>query len=212
MALTVVQHVTNSTGSTTALVTTVTATGSGNLLVCVVNGSGIPTSVTDGTTNFQSFPDPNGGSGRWYGSGNIYYLQKSQSGKTTITVNYGSASNVDFELWEVSGFTNPVPDTGTFLSSGSQSAGKATGSSVITYVPGFLVAFDKTNSAATNVGNGFNSGGDQDLNGNCFCSLITTTGGTYTPVWTDTGSSFNSLTAAFREGGVLRTTAWRGDL
>lgn len=205
-ALVEVQHVGYGAGTGTSATATVAATGSGNLLVVIVaNTPGIKvTSVSDGTDNFTQFPNAyfNGS----IGSMDLWYLAKSISGKTSMTVNFsGSSSFVDVEFWEVSGFNHPFPDVVGIISPfGVVSSTTATGAAVLTTgTTGFIVAGDDTAGGVTvnpAGGNEFSSGGNL-FNTDGYCSLISSTAAIHQPAWTEStnGAHFNSITAAFKE-------------
>lgn len=196
--LTVVQHAVNYTsGSSSSTSVTVSSTGSGHLLVAMLYSVGTATGVTDGTNSFTHF------SGTFIPDGDVWYLPSSSSGKTSITVNFsGSVAGTEMEVWEVSGFVTPQPDVSNGATGLTQSGGFAIGEPVTTTsTEGFVAAVDISNDSVTGPapGNNFTAGGDQDANGNAFISLISRAIGTYTPVWTDNGTSFVSFTAAFKE-------------
>ena len=207
-AVSVVQHKVNFSGSgASSISTTVTATGSGNLLIAgtISAHSHFPViSVSDGTNNFIKFPEATGIDILNDAQAEIWYLPQSTSGKTLITLTIGSTSTfIGLEVWEVSGFTNPVPDATGTVNDGVQTGGTATGSAVRTRSSkGFIVGMDITEQAVSSnpaAGNEFTSGGDIDAGGDAFCSLISTTAATHQPSWTDNGNTFTSITAAFKE-------------
>lgn len=215
-AVAVVQHVFLKQGSGTpsSLVATVASTGAGNLIIAAVTTFNTPahnpTGVTDGTTSFTQFT-----SARVIGTGvfagavdDVYYLPSSNSGKTTITLNVGTATQfLEIEVWEVSGIATVAED-------GTQNLGVGGGTCVLTDctgapitttgASGFIVAHVGTNAGSVTggnpkTGNAFASGGD--ANGDGFVSLITVATGTYTPVWTTntSGDQVTSATTAFKD-------------
>jgi hypothetical protein len=217
MPIAVVQHVNNLTaGSGTTEAVTVASTGAGNLLVAMTltTTSASVTGVSDGTNGFQQFP-----AALLAGTGgfatlmvDVWFLPRSASGKTVITATFSpSSSERALEVWEVSGFTNPVPDGTNGNSNDAGSAGSVdTGMPVTTTAPGFVVAYcGETNTVTLNpdTGNEFSAGGDLSAPGQAWCSLISLAGGVHTPAWhSNTASSaFLTFTAAFRETYVART-------
>lgn len=207
-ALTVVQHGANrSTANSAQISITVTSTGSNNLLVAGTGNSDTRTvsSVSDGTNNFTQATSAAGTDATY--QSDVWYLLKSISGKTTITVTFsGAASTFSKEVWfwEVSGFSSVVYDLGNNVTNGVQSGGSATGASVTTTgTTGFIVGIDKTQGSVTvnpKAGNEFTSGGDINSVSDAGCSLISSTAAAHQPVWTDNGTDFCSSTAAFKEG------------
>ena len=105
-------------------------------------------------------------------------------------------------MWEVSGFFNAVPDGGNATITGVQAGGKATGLSISTTGnKDFIASADITNGTVTanpTAGNAFTSGGDI-LDSEGFVSLVTSSSGTYNAQWTDSGSAFSNLIAAFTD-------------
>jgi hypothetical protein len=220
VALAVVQHKTANNGiASTTLLITVTSTGTGNLLVAhglsfdgttPHNISG----VSDGTNNFTQFP-----SAAIVGSGanftgidsDWWYLPASSSGKTTITITWsGSVTFREGEVWEVSGFTTPATDgTANNTSAGGTASGTdATGPTLnTTGNPEFVAAaIGVGNSVSANpkAGNEFTAGGNDPGSGtagDAWCSLITTTTGNHTPVWsvTTSGDVFITSMVGFKE-------------
>jgi len=216
-ALTVVQHVLTKqgTGTPSSLAATVSATGAGNLLVAAVttfnSPAHNPSGVTDGTNSFTQFTGARlTGTGSFAGVvDDVYYLPSSTAGKTTITLNVGTATTfLEIEVWEVSGWTStPTEDGSQNLGAGGGTCvgTDCTGQQITTTgASGFVVAHNGTNAGSTvqnpKTGNAFTSGGD--ASGDGFVSLITTGTGTYTPVWTTTvsGDTFVSETTAFKDG------------
>jgi len=194
-ALTVVQHHVNYQAGVTSLPVTMSSTGTGNLLIALVNSSGTTTSVTD--SNGNSFSSCAGAP--YYGSGFAFYLPRSTSGATTITAHNSTTGGTEMEVWEVNGFLNPACDTSAFVSGGAQSGGVATGASVTTATAvEFIVAFDKSNGSATGTTGAFTFD-DQDGNGNGFAHVVTSAIGASTPSFLDGGSSFSEVTVAFKD-------------
>lgn len=184
---------------------TVTATGSGNLIVVGIcygqTGSSI-SGVSDGVSSFTQFPSaaiaaPAGGP-----AGDLYYLASSNAGRTTITVTYNiGVADSNVHVWEVSGFSGVTTDGTAQVTGGGPSGGFAAGASLTpTSSTGFIVAIDATNGNVTSnprPGNEFTSAGSV-INGNAFSSLISTSAVAHRPVWTDNGSAYSSVTAAFK--------------
>jgi hypothetical protein len=186
----IVQHAGNySATATTSGTVTLSPTGSGNLIVVALSKT-VATQVTDGTNLFTVVP----------GSSNQYwYLPNSTAGKTTITASFPS-TNWEMEVWEVSNLVSPMLDTVSNNTTGIQSGGIATGSSLTTAsIPEVLFSFDKSNSSSSVSNPNWISGGDI-LFGDSYVSSITTTTGTFTPTWTDGGTSFASESVSFKNG------------
>ncbi len=207
-AVAVVQHKVHfHAGGASSISTTVTATGSGNLLVAATLSAQphfLTISVSDGTNSFIKFPEATGTDILNDAQAEIWYLPQSTSGKTLVTLTIGASSDfIGLEVWEVSGFTNPVPDAVGVVNDGAQTGGTAAGSPVRTRsAKGFIVGMDLTSQSISSnpaAGNEFSSGGDIDAGGDAFCSLISTTAATHQPSWTDDGNTFTSITAAFKE-------------
>jgi len=220
-SLTIVQHTNN--GFSLPVSTTwslpITATGNGNLLVAGILSAcssqyATISSVSDGTNNFTQFPNAVGETlvSPTYYLSDVWYLPKSNSAKTTITVNLNTSGDISVEIWEISGFTNPIPDVAGVVNNGTDVANTDTGAAVITTsTTGFVVGENCTQYQVTAnpaAGNEFTSGGDIDPNHNGFCSLISSTAASHQPTWTDStnGSLFVSSTAAFKEGGATSST------
>lgn len=214
-ALAVVQHVLAKQGSGTpsSLNVTVSSTGSGNLLVAAVTTFNTPahnpSGVTDGTTSFTQFTSARvTGTGTFAGAvDDVYYLSSSNSGKTTITLNVGTATQfLEIEVWEVSGFTTVAEDGTQNLGTGGSTCvlTVCTGAALTTSgTTGFVIGHNGTNAGSTvqnpQTGNEFTSGGD--ASGDGFVSLISSTAASHTPVWTTntSGDQFTSATTGFKE-------------
>lgn len=211
-AITVVQHtgLQSSTNVSTFIlnnsngVNGFTATGNGHLLICIIS---YPTNVSltgisDGADSFIEFPNAFALNTTAAFEMDVWYVPKSISGATAVTLNFnGPASFIDFEFWEVSGFTKPVPDTVGIVNNGLTSGGLDTGAAVKPRTANeFIVAGDTTDGSLTanpTGGNEFTSGGDI-LNGDGFVSYISSSTASAQPQWTDSGgTNFVSSTAAF---------------
>lgn len=206
-AVQLVQSAANTTtASANSIALTVSATGSGNLLVVAANNNGTRTvtGVSDGT---NAFTQASGAAGTNSAKNtDIWYLLKSTAGMTTITVTFSGSSGTftkDAWFWEVTGFHHVAFDTAGHVNSGAQSGGLASGASVTTTGGlDFIVGVDLTNFAVTSnpkLGNAFISGGYILSDNDAASSLISQSAASYQPVWTDNGTSFTSSTAAFRE-------------
>lgn len=195
-ALSQIQSVGTNCVSGASCALTVTSTGKNNAIFAILRSGATPTSVSDGTSNFTLvYNDPTST------FSSLWMLQKSNSGKTTITANYSPNANTsNLTIWEVSGFVWPILSNTATTSSGAQSGGSATLPSITTSsTNSFFIAYDKTNNTASAMTGAFTF--DFQNNGNGFGHLISTTIGTKTAVFTDNGSSFTGLTFEFQEGG-----------
>ena len=210
----------SSGGETSTAGTTFTipvdSTGSGNLLV-VATMNDVPTTVhgvSDGTNAFvpaTGAVDDDVGDGL---SSDVWYLLRSSSGKTSVTVTFNATNHNNFNVWfwEVSGFSRAVFDKAASAGSGVQAGGTATGAAVTTTgTREFVVGLDMTSANVTanpKAGNEFIYGGYVGNDGNGACSLITTSPASHQPVWTDNGSSFAGSTAAFKDSIVHKVTSY----
>jgi hypothetical protein len=214
--LAVVQHKeANSTDTAITEAVTVTSTGTNNLLVVGAydGGTRTITGVSDGTNNFtQATSAADAQSNQ---ASDVWYLLKSTSGTTTITVTYSGSVGASFEkdvnFWEVSGFTNAAFDVANNLGGVGAGVGTTdTGASVTTATTnGFVVGQIGTAAAITQnpkTGNEFTAGGDNG-NSSAGASLISITQASHTPVWLDSASGriLVSSTAAFKEGTASTT-------
>ena len=182
------------------------------------------TSVTDGSCTYQlaagsrqtgTYYPPNGTPSYAEGQA-IWFCPRSTRGPTTVRVTYGgrqpnipNTGNTEMWVYEVSGFNNPIVDAVATLHEqiGTGSPVIDTGASVITTGPGpeFIIGLVTTGDGITvnpASGNEFTAGGSIDAYLNAAVSLITSTAGVHTPVWTDSTPSthpFNTGTVAFKE-------------
>lgn len=204
----IIQHTSNgnNTGGTSALPITVASTGAGNLLVVAIGwDAGLTiSSVTDGTTGFTPATIAQADNGTL--KSDIYYLLSSNSGKTTITVNFSGtitfASAIVYEVSWVGGAAQfdvanniessavDVVMTGAAVTSASNSG----------FIVGVVNPSDTT-LANPKAGNEFTSGGDIEAHTSAAaCSKIASTADSHTPVWDGNaaGQAFVASTAAFK--------------
>lgn len=209
MAITLVQHKSNSSASGTTLAVTIAANSANNLIVVVAGGGSATITVTGVSDNATGGSNTyvQAASARATATGHMidcwYVLSAAHAGATTVTVTFSSSISGDAFVMEVSGFTTAALDVVGTVNNGVQSGGQATGASVTTTsTTGFIIAGDITNAGVTanpHAGNEFTSGGDVDGNSNAACSKISSTAAAHQPVWDDTGTVFVSNTVAFKE-------------
>jgi hypothetical protein len=199
----------SSTANATTSTCTVTSTGAGNLLVVGLGSNAARTivSVSDGTNSFTQATGTQAVNTNNNDNIDIWYLLSSSSGKTTITVTWSGAAGTfqkEIWFWEVSGLTSPTFLTGSHISSAVGTGNVNTGTSFTTTAPqGFSVGVYLTNSGNVTSnpapGNPYGAGGV--VLSDAACSLIWSGAGTYTPAWTDAGTSnFCASTVAFISG------------
>lgn len=187
-ALTVVQTATNTCSSVTSCSVTVSATGAGNLLFLrSLSGNSI-TSVTDGTTNFIITPF----------SKAYWYLPKSNSGKTSITVNYSGTVSPSVMVWEVSGFNYPVLDQ-IVSNSGSTSGGSDVCANFITTSSKEIIFAYGTSDGGVSGTTGSFTFDQEDSNGDGYAHLVLSTPGTNHAVFIDSGASFSCTQIGVKE-------------
>lgn len=211
MALTLVQHKTNSsTANANTVAVTVTALGSGNLIVVAVAG-GIPTDTVSSITD-------NGGSHNTYTQVasaratttagrfcDLWYAKNSNSGATSVTATVGNTSTVRkvIEVWEVSGAntSSPLDGNGVATNNGAQSGTVATATGITTTnANDFIAAFCRTNGAVASEHDGTFTLNDITGGSNGASSVIVSSTGTYTPAWNDnSGTEFCASIAAFKQ-------------
>lgn len=215
MALAVVQHtVAFSAANATTVAITVTATGTGRLLVVgtACNEDRTVTGVSDGTTAFTQFTGVRGALSGISSFSDIWYLPASSNGKTTITITFSGVAGTFEKLgwfWEVSGFTTAGADVGTHVDDQTATVGALEngGSVTTTSTTGFVVGVVVSNTGTLNnphIGNEFTSGGDIEV-GTTFwagCSLISSTAAAHQPAWDGVASDpFAASTASWKETG-----------
>ena len=114
--------------------------------------------------------------------------------------------------------TSPAPDVGN-TNTGTTTGGLDTGATVTTTSsPGFIAAMDSGGDETQNpaTGNQFVSGGgviDDTVGGNIvgYVSLITSSTGSYTPVWGDNQTaSYATIVASFKSVTVTTTSNTMG--
>jgi hypothetical protein len=222
MALAFVQaHGANVTDTNTTVSVTVSATGTGNLLVvCPDNFDATPgnvgsiTGVSDGTNAFTQVPSMDNLSGTTVRS-DVWYLPVSTSGKTTITATFSRNTGSYFKsilFIEISGFTNPVVDVHNVTNTASCSANQNGAAVTTTATVAAIVAFGMVGNITANPhsGNAFTSGGTIS-SGDAVCSLLASSTGTYTPAWDMTaGNKFWGSTVAFKESTTAYTLTASG--
>jgi hypothetical protein len=176
--------------------------------------------VSDGTNAFIQFPGASlvTSSGLLDGvTHDVWYLPPASNsgGKTTITLtSSGATSFKEMAYWEVDGFTTPSPDGNAATAANKAGVGTTdTGETVTTTsLVGFIVAScGEANAVVTNpkAGNEFtSSGGIEGTDGHV--SLISTTATAHFPEWVSntSGSTFCTVTAAFKETPLTSTEGW----
>ena len=213
---TVVQHkVADSATSAGSISVTVTATGSGNLIVaCAGNLSyneGVQSFADNATGGSNTYLEYVASLGTNNGSANVrsecwYVLGATHAGATSVTASWLQANNYrSIEVWEVSRTSGTwATDAANSIINGTGSGTTVTGASVTTSgSPSFVVGYILVGDSITvnpKAGNEFTAGGDISSFGAGAVSLITSTAASHTPVWTDnsSGDSFASSTAAFK--------------
>lgn len=215
--LAVVQHKSGtSVVSATTVAVTVTALGTGNVIVVGCSnggGSRTVTGVSDGTNTYVQAPSAAANANANADNTDIWYCLSSISGPTTVTITFsGSAGTFSKqgEVWEVSGFVNPAIDvTGTIQNTQQTNQVDLGPSVTTTSVIGFIAAICRTGtggSIATNpsTGNEFSSGGDIPVAQVGAVSLISQRASAHQPSWAD-GNSFVSYcvsVVAFKEKNI----------
>lgn len=191
-AITLVQNATHTCSLVTSCSVTVSSTGSGNSLIMRATGAINITSVSDGTSNFTKIP---------YNAGNYWFLPKSNSGKTSMTVSYNTTVSPDLMFWEVSGFNYITPETFINQTGGSVSGGSATCNSITTLnAKDFIIAFNAGDGGATGTTGSFTFD-QEDVDGNGYAHLITSSAGTNNAVFTNSGTTFSCFEIAFKDNG-----------
>lgn len=215
MAITVTQHQHNdSILSATTVAVTVSALGTGNLLVvgCGNNGTRTVSGVSDGANTYLQGPTCAASANTSADNTDIWYCLSSASGPTTVTVTFTGVAGTfakDAEVWEVHGFTTAGLDVHGIVNNTQQTNQLDNGASVTTTsTVGFIAACCHTSTSGggsislnPNTGNEFSSGGD--ISGTLFgaVSLISTTAAAHQAVWGDGNSFLNycNSTLAFKE-------------
>ena len=210
-----VQHAAGSSASkSNSLSFPIPTTSLGDMIV-VVAGANDNTITLSGVSDSAGDSFTHASNARFTSSGSfvdVYYaLKTTKAGATTVNISYSkNVTKSDAEVWVVSGYMSPVLDVVNGVNNGVQSGGTSTGASVTTTsaFDEFVAAFVNTSgvvSANPKSGNEFTSGGDKTGNGDAGASLVSDTAGAHQPAWSDNGTSFSSVTIAFKEG--VTTTA-----
>lgn len=154
-AWSVVQSV-NASGKATGVTTAITATGTGNLIVVVVEigGSGVASSITDSAGDtFISTGDKGDMSTQ---RNEIWYAMNSIPGSTTVTVNFSGGSTCRPTIYEVSGMaTAGALDANSSNSNQTSSTSIVTPTITTTYIGDFIVAFGNPTNSVTAVSSGW---------------------------------------------------------
>lgn len=213
MAVALVQHGTiSSTASAVTVAATVSATGTGNLLVVIpqFSNAGTASGVSDGTNAFTQAGTLTGSNtGTRVITG--WYLLSSTSGKTTLTATRTGIADTDQKIlfyFEFSGFTSCAYDVGAELDSQTAVGTLITGATNTTTGTGCVVASEINDVGTIASAGGTFTLGDVSDYGNASAYKLTTTG-VYIPTWTSSASaeSFGAITFSFKEaGGGGRTT------
>lgn len=207
------QHYTNSASSSgkTLTVTISPAAPIGSMIVVGVVAQSTSATATVKDNNNVTYTEITGARKTNTNAFSDMYVTLKTT-KTTSSVTITLSANVatrGAEVWVVNGFTSPVLDVVGSIGPGVPVLTTSTGASVTTTTDDeFIAAIINTNNKITAnplPGNAFTSGGDITGNFDAGASLITSAAGTYTPAWTDTGTSFSEATVAFKEGST--TTA-----
>lgn len=209
MAIAIVQHTNGQITGATPQSLTITATGSGNLLVAAVLVVGTtPSSISDGTSTFTQFP-----SARITASGTFvgvvtdwYYLTSSNSGKTAISLTCAATTDfAEMEVWEISGITpaNVATDGTNNNTTGGGTASGTTASGTITTTGSVGVALAQFGASDHFTGA---AGGNQftdavDTPGDGWAAKISSAAATYTASLTDatSGDTFLVSLVAFKD-------------
>jgi len=206
-AITIVQHTNNDTSGTNVLDVGINPTGSKNLLVVMImTAPNAPSviSVSDGFNFFTAIPNALSLDSTLFLRTEAWYLPYSTSGANNIEVIFSNNVTTfeSMEVWEVSGYKAPVVDMAAGVQGGFIGVPNpgATGAAVTTKAKAeFIAACDQSSDQAFASSN-FTSGGDIDGGNNDYASLITTSAGTYQPLWpSDNGYSYASSTVAFMD-------------
>jgi hypothetical protein len=205
-AITIVQHTNNDAFPTSVLdVGLHQNTGSRNLLVVMIMvnpGNYSVVSVSDGYNFFTAVPNTLSVDATDTERTEAWYLPYSTSGANTIEVIFSGVVPVftSMEVWEVSGYKAPVVDMAGAVQNAVGAEPGETGAAVTTtQAAEFIAACDESSDNAGTSSN-FTSGGEQDGGDNDYASLITTTAGTYQPLWpNDNGYTSALSTVAFKD-------------
>lgn len=193
--LTQVQHkFASSNASANTVVVTVTALGSGNLVIVGALGTASDTisGVADGSNTYVQATSCRAVSagGRFT---DVWYAKNSVSGPTTVTVTFGTTNTNRKEAYvhEVSGAATSAPfdACGTLTDTGNGSL-NLTGAAVTTVAANtYIIGLERTNQSSTNAGAGGGFTNDDASNAGASVHRIVSAQGAYTPTYVNTGTS-----------------------
>jgi len=198
-AWSIIQKV-NQAGVSTGGTATISATGSGNLIVVlgIIPSSGAVSSITDGG---NTYVDCGAIGARSTARDIIWYAENSISGKTTLTFNFSGGGSANFYIYEVSGIaTSSSLDQAAHVDDQAAST-TPLGAAVTTSQAGDFIASIGESAgsiSAIHAGNEFTS--DQLQSGNSYSSITSTsaTAGSHQAQWDSTNSIYSSVTASFK--------------
>lgn len=212
--ITQVQHKvgTSNTNANTVAVT-VSATGSGNLIIVGVGGSSSQTvtGVSGGCSG--SYLQVTGARATESGGrfSDVWYCASSSAGATTITVTFSAASTARKEgyVHEVSGMDTSSPvDTAAALSNIASCSAPCTGAAdTTTNANDYIIGVFRTAGICNNTGAGGGFTNDDASSAGCAVHDIVSATGTYTPTYSMSSAGVGAAsTVSFKAAGGAPAT------
>jgi hypothetical protein len=178
------------------------STGAGNLLVCIIELHSGPAESVTGIVGGGTWVQVPGAVCTASGTeaADVWYVKNSTSGATTITPTLHFGTSYSAVFYEYSGTDNGNFDQVAMLNNQSPSSGP-TGPSVTNAGSGDVIVSVALSIAipVSVSGSGFTLDGSVDSATASMASVITTTSGSFAPVWSSTGgANWGGTTVSFK--------------